>query len=621
MADYWEGRASRPHGGPNGEGTNYVQPDFGGVDFAVPQTIEEIRQKIMNQHPEDIAALADQWQNAYNLLSSIKQQLFDQSTTLYNEYWRDARARAEFMRRGPGETLAYLDEWMDSAMNNVTALRGLVTIAQNSRDRMETLWQQYQDDVAAAEDISAGDWARGAGKASWWFGEWNGMDGAREVATEDIQAAHEKANSDARALAEDVGREYTTYFSSMSSGHGPPFYEMNAVLNAPGHPPWPSLPSAPMPPGAPGAPPPLVAGPMPGAPPALAQATPTPPPTAAPAPPPVGAPPPVPAPAVAPTAPPGLPGPVIAPVVAPVPAPPVGKLGPGVAPGLPQTPPAQLPPGLPGGGARPPALRGGVLQGSGASGPSAPAMPPPQGGRTLGRTPPRADPAAPDTQRRGTAVPSDVDETFTRPPMSTAPPVLNSARPGPSRPGDRQPATPVRHPGQPDGPVPWRPADTAPPVLNSPGRSPGHLEPPVPGRPGRGRSDGPGRTAPGPTPGTEWIGSDDARTDTTAPVLDAPVPPRPGSVSRLEEVPSRLRRRPDAAGRPGRKGAAPAELGTRRTKAGAPDRPTERAGDEAPRIVTDEDAFGVETPGGGVLAKQAEDRSYRPEPPAAITGA
>jgi hypothetical protein len=42
--------------------------------------------------------------------------------------------------------------------------------------------------------------------------------------------------------------------------------------------------------------------------------------------------------------------------------------------------------------------------------------------------------------------------------------------------------------------------------------------------------------------------------------------------------------------------------------------------DEGIRVVTDREAFEVETPGGGVLAKPPEDHSYRPEPPTAISG-
>ncbi|HEU4421340.1 MAG TPA: hypothetical protein VFR67_02235, partial [Pilimelia sp.] len=93
MAEYWGARAYYFSGGPNGEGTRYTMPEPSNVEFTMPRgenngtTIETIRQRLLNQHPEDISALADQWQNAYNLLSSIRAQLLDTSNTLYNEHW------------------------------------------------------------------------------------------------------------------------------------------------------------------------------------------------------------------------------------------------------------------------------------------------------------------------------------------------------------------------------------------------------------------------------------------------------------------------------------------------------------------------------------------------------
>jgi hypothetical protein len=42
--------------------------------------------------------------------------------------------------------------------------------------------------------------------------------------------------------------------------------------------------------------------------------------------------------------------------------------------------------------------------------------------------------------------------------------------------------------------------------------------------------------------------------------------------------------------------------------------------EDGQKIVTDEEAFSVETPGGGVLAKGREDTSYRAEPPTAVGG-
>jgi hypothetical protein len=628
MADYWGARAYRASGGPNGEGTSYVRPDYADIQFTGragdgnDTSIEEIYQQIMNQHPEDISVLADQWVNAYNLLDSVKQQLLEQSTTLYNEYWRSAQARDAFMLMGPGQALAYLDEWMDSVSNNVQALRALVTIAENSREEMRRLWGRYEDAVAAAEDISVGDWFRSARHASWWFGAPDGSDGTREEAMQQVNEARERYNREAQELAERIAEEYMTYFGTINSGHGPPFYEMDAVLNVPGHQPLPSLG------GMPGAPPPA-------APPAAA-------PVSALAPVPVGLP------GAAPPAPPVNEWVPVAPTAREVVVPAVGTVPEapamtGDAPGLPAVAAvpgvpaptgapvaARRPPAAPGAGpARGPAgpagagLRDGVLQGRGAGSlPAAPAKPatragtPPPGarstgtepppGRTIGRTPggppaargqgrsPGGTPSAAQPGPNG-ASPAGVDEAFTRPPVSTAPPVLRGRQPGTRRPDVASPPSPGGA-GR-DVPVP-------------------------PSRPGRARTD---RVAGAePDAAAEWLGAGAVRADATPPVLDAPQPPPPGSpVSKLEEVPKHLRGERARAGAPARsgtpRGVVPAELAPRRAVVdgdeGARRGPRE---DEAARIVTDEDAFGVASPGGGVLGKQPEDRAYRQEPPPAI---
>jgi hypothetical protein len=113
-------------------------------------------------------------------------------------------------------------------------------------------------------------------------------------------------------------------------------------------------------------------------------------------------------------------------------------------------------------------------------------------------------------------------------------------------------------------------------------------------------------------------------------VLDTPAPPVSGAaVSGLEEVPKALRGSPWSSPPAGRPGAHPntvaPELGTRHTRpaaetvGGVPAGAAGPAGDGR-RIVTDEEAFSVDTPGGGVLGKRPEDRSYRAEPPTALGG-
>jgi hypothetical protein len=185
-------------------------------------------------------------------------------------------------------------------------------------------------------------------------------------------------------------------------------------------------------------------------------------------------------------------------------------------------------------------------------------------------------------------------------------------------------------------PLAGRPT-VAPPVLSSPGSSgasgpgpgvaPGKgtlgSQPPTPGRPRRAKSDRSGTPAAPASQGAEWVGVDAARADASAPVLDAPAaPPTGAAVSGLEEVPTTLRAsgttatgRPATAGR--RRGTVPPELAARRTRP-ATGEPAAQA--DGQKIVTDEDAFVVDTPGGGVLTKQPEDKSYRVEPPAALGG-
>lgn len=224
--------------------------------------------------------------------------------------------------------------------------------------------------------------------------------------------------------------------------------------------------------------------------------------------------------------------------------------------------------------------------------------------------------------RAGGADPARVEGPFSGPPPSTAPPVLsNPAHRQQRRPGSPEellaaPAGADQRPGTPGA---------APPVLTSPAQQPVPPMPPMLGQPGRsapagrpGKARRPGSPGPSGAPGTGWADPPAARPDVSTPVLHKPAVPLSGSaVSELAEV--RLRGRPGqrvAGARPD--GTVAPEVTARRTSrepAGAGAQPAEE-----PQIVTDEQAFTVETPGGGVLTKQPKDASYRAEPPAALGG-
>ncbi|QDY10454.1 hypothetical protein FJK98_27660 [Micromonospora sp. HM134] len=671
MADYWGAQATYAHGGPRGEGTRYVMPPEnpdlkftpapGGEGGA---TIETVRQQVLGQHPEDISALADQWQNAYNLLQSIHQQLLSASQTLHDEHWQSPQARDAFLKAGPGKTLAYLDEWMDAAQHNVTALRAMVGIARDSRAEMERLWTEYREAIDDAKNSDGWTQFSEGFKQGFTLGLYDGEKGIQAAEAEAVREKQEEYNRRAQELARRTADDYFDTLSKVSGGHGPPFFPMDAVLNPVGHPPWRGPVGAPPPVGPPGARPPGVGA--------------TPPPTSV-------------RPVPRPT--PGDPDQLARQVLdtlrpppeagAPTPAPDTGnRTGPAAAPPPVVPPPLVAPPpglsaGAPGlngvnanatgagraGLARPPGLdglageraglRSGVLRGgAGASAvseppqaslrsPGASATPPPTGGRAAppnglrgpgaGSTaaPPagaRGTPAAgsphspasrrpgggeqADPERRGTVRAGAGDEDlFGRPAGETTAPVLQSRRPDARRASGG--AAVGGRAG--DASTPPRPG-TAPPVLGSPARDAG-----VTGTPRSKRRDRAGAARPA-TPGGEWWG--DGRSEATAPVLDAPAAPLSGGrVSRLEEVPGALRGRPSAEPAPRRaRGGQPVppELAPRRTTAAKRD---DREGHgDGPGIVTDEQAFSVETPGGGVLGKQAEDRSYRAEPKTAVGG-
>ena len=177
-----------------------------------------------------------------------------------------------------------------------------------------------------------------------------------------------------------------------------------------------------------------------------------------------------------------------------------------------------------------------------------------------------------------------------------------------TRPGSREELHPAAYAGDGDG---ARRDGTAPPVLNSPAR-PGPAAPP----PARRRADAArARREREAAHGSEWIGAQEARADAGDAVLDAPAPPPTGSrVSRLEEVPKELRSRAatrqPATGRTTRPGAVSPELTKRRTEE---DQVVTQADEESRGIVTDDQAFEVQTPGGGVVTSRRDEPVYEPE--------
>ncbi len=247
--DYWGAKAVWYSSGPDGFGQWYTPPDqsAGGAEFSAPpskdgttgSTIDQIRASLHNSQPAHLSALADQWQNLYNMLDAIRTQLLTESTILHDEKWKSGKARDAFMTTGPGQALAYLDAWMDSAISNQAALQVIASIVLDYQGQMEPLWQEYQKAVKDAQNVSFGD------KAYAWFWDYNLIGGSDQPDYDkqtdadkirQISDVKNKYNIKAQALAYKMAQEMFGTYSTFSAGHGPLYEAPDAVVDPPGVP-------------------------------------------------------------------------------------------------------------------------------------------------------------------------------------------------------------------------------------------------------------------------------------------------------------------------------------------------------------------------------------------------
>ncbi|GIE30089.1 hypothetical protein Ait01nite_031340 [Actinoplanes italicus] len=724
MADHYGASANPNYGYSQYSGqTHYGSYPPSTLPYTAPPgpgnqtTIEQISHRISNMHPEEMAALADQWQNAWAFLADVRGFLIRQSDVLRDESWQSPAARDAFLRRGPGETLTYLDVWMDAAQQNVTALRHLVNVSNEARYAMARLEVNYARELKDSANL---DFAEHLGV---WLSEGQGWDAAAEEHISEQQTQiRQRYQLEAQRLAQHYGDQFFDYIAVLSNGVGPPVQPLNAVLNQP-----PALPPGTGGPGGIGGPgqfaPPIPVLPVGNNPPAAelpgvippGQNQPPgllPPGVQLPAPvqpgvvPPGSLPPGVTPPG---TLPPGValpqPGGVAPPAVFPP-----GTLPPGALPGQPLPvpgtgvpgtggpvviPPGTVRPGIPpqvnrpGGPivAVPPNLPGRTIRRPAA--PVTPVVPP--GGREIRRTgpvvvppqtgrpgaqqrPTRTTPGAapqPQTERPGRGTPGifvpppangrpgvtpppATGRPGVTPPPATgrpgerrrsqpgtppAPPQTQNGRPGRDAPGVTPPPPATGRPGdrrsaRPGGttPVPQTPgrSDTfgrppvsaAPPVLKNPvedrgarpgsaaevrtpsaTQRPGGTAPPVLNRPVSPAAPPPyrpPRREPGAAAWSDLFGAEEARRRGGNGVIDAPERARPdGGPWGLR---SRAATRPEGYAEPNKPGTVAPELGKRR--GGGEPIPVRQTDDP----ITDDQAFGVRTPGGGVVAGRGDDR-------------
>jgi len=638
MTSYWGATADPNYGySPYSGQLHYGQHESSSEPFTArpgdgnDTTIEEIAAKIHNMHPEKISVLADQWQNAWTLLDNVRTYVLRESNLLHDEHWQSPKARDAFLQKGPGDALAYLDVWMEAVQKNVTALRHLVQITTDARRDVDNLLAEYRQKLKDAQNVDLlGQLSEWVDPSRYWMTTWD--DAKQWQIKQQVDDVSKAYQLKAQQLAYKVGNQHYDYISTVDSGVGPPYRPMNAVLDTPGAPP--PLGGG-LPPGPTSAPPPP--GPAIPPPPANSKAPPPPNPQGnGPVPPPAA-----PTPVPNPNAP-----PVASALFTPLPTPPPGSLrGPANPPGAlrgPANPPGELPGSLPSGANQPEPTpspttanapnpgqltRSAFGRGLGTGQPPGANQPP---GKTLRRPTgsPEGEhpnqPGRPGDRRRGersdgtSRTPgSPADSEFGRPSGNTTPPVLKNPAGDRSRrrPGSQAEIRPTANPAD-DG---LRRDGTAPPVLNRPNRT-GDAAPPSRGRPDR-RAAGPDRKAPA---GASWIGAEEARADAGSSILDAAAHPHSGnSASKLEEVPKELRGRATAQhtapARPVRPGAVAPELSKRHTTddhLGA----QHQADDETSGIVTDQQAFEVQTPGGAVVTSQRDEPGYEPEIRRALGG-
>ena len=256
--DYWGAPVPQPPHDPKAGYFPFpAPPTFTGRPENNTLTIEYIRKQILNQHPEEMSAAADQWQNLYDFIAGIGDKVREKSQTLHDETWKSPEAAATFLKRGPGTTLAALDQWKAAAAANRDALRALVGMTTKARSDMDTLWSQFLKDVDYAKYVhhdNFWDWVN----AGWAVIEASfGYNGLSAYEKQKVQDVYDSYNQQARVLAYRVALGYFDIMNhfgvaGQGLGIGPAFKPMNARLSMVGHSPFPgtwpgAVPSGPVP--------------------------------------------------------------------------------------------------------------------------------------------------------------------------------------------------------------------------------------------------------------------------------------------------------------------------------------------------------------------------------------
>ena len=630
------------------------QSNFDGYNYGTEQLdnatrdIEHIRLQIKGQKPGTMSALADWWLKVQQLFAEVKRVVAENGDNLHGGSdkgfggWTSPAA-TEFLRWGPGATLYSIGKWAEAAKNNEDALRKLVGDVLWAHDQIDKAWLAYVAEAAQVKQEVVGDFAIDPTTMSKEQLKNAGGPANQAVNTLYIRETTlwRKWSHTAQGIVHELGQRYMVQLQGpLISGRSTQFEgPSNAVVSPVG---MPSIGG-----------PPSVGHPPPNLPPdqhakLLAQLKTT-----------------------------GSPEQMFQQLIE--------QANKGIQNSIPTPPSITDPSGLahPGPGAPPPLMMSPSvasmlgLSPFGMGGPRGFAWSPKGLVRTGLATPGAGNVGAPGSGmlgregvlRSSASMPTDGGmRSPTMPPPTRPGGKLKPAQPHP--PGTLGKSSSTGHPADPhpfsgkrgggrqqDAPVP--PATQQSPFGGVPGARPPGTAPPVlggkstaaraPGGPQQGWDTGPTRPAnPSAAPpvlkGTAKSNKDTTNATAlpggtapptqpgaTSPVLRAAQRPTGAAGESLGEVPSALRGGQVGAGSSHASGAVPSELASRRhlrpdqtrvDQSGADaqgHQGTEQ--DTGPRVIRDEEAWTVQTPGGGVLGSRGEEQQpYQAEPKPTLGG-
>ena len=204
-------------------------------------TIVMLKPWVMNQQRHHISALADQFRNARRVLEELETTVRAQSQQMITDIWTKGVARDEFMKRGPGLALAYIQNWKEQVLYNELGLRSLLTPIETSQGKMEVLWGQYEAAVKyAGDEGNLSLMQKGDITDPNWHDELNPfsmLDNDAQIAQflmKRVQAVKEEYDQKARDIVADLATAYNGAFSDVARGTGVQYEPPNVVMSPPG---------------------------------------------------------------------------------------------------------------------------------------------------------------------------------------------------------------------------------------------------------------------------------------------------------------------------------------------------------------------------------------------------